>query len=74
MELGDRRKAESEAIPPRGSDGAKAACFRASLPESFQRLLQQEFSLRAIEFHGHLGPYLVLGLKAGLYANQILGR
>jgi len=34
----------------------------------------EEFLLRAIEFHGHLGPYLVLGLKAGLYANQILGR
>jgi formylmethanofuran dehydrogenase subunit E len=34
----------------------------------------EEFLLRAIEFHGHLGPYLVLGLKAGLYANQLLGR
>ena len=34
----------------------------------------EEFLLRAIEFHGHLGPYLVLGLKAGLYANQIFGR
>jgi len=34
----------------------------------------EEFLLRAIEFHGHLGPYLVLGLKAGIYANQILGR
>jgi len=33
-----------------------------------------EFLSRAIEFHGHLGPYLVLGLKAGLYANQTLGR
>ena len=29
---------------------------------------------RAIEFHGHLGPYLVLGLKAGFYANEILGK
>jgi formylmethanofuran dehydrogenase subunit E len=28
----------------------------------------------AIHFHGHLGPYLVLGLRAGLHANQILGR
>ena len=34
----------------------------------------EEFLLRAIEFHGHLGPYPVLGLKAGLYANQLLGR
>jgi formylmethanofuran dehydrogenase subunit E len=33
-----------------------------------------EFLSRAIEFHGHLGPYLVLGLKAGLYANQTIGR
>jgi len=28
----------------------------------------------AIHFHGHLGPYLVLGVRAGLYANEILGR
>jgi formylmethanofuran dehydrogenase subunit E len=34
----------------------------------------EDFLLRAIEFHGHLGPYLVLGLKAGLYANQIFER
>jgi len=34
----------------------------------------EEFLSRAIEFHGHLGPYLVLGLKAGLFANQIFGR
>jgi formylmethanofuran dehydrogenase subunit E len=33
-----------------------------------------EFLSRAIEFHGHLGPYLVLGLKAGIFANQTLGR
>ena len=33
-----------------------------------------EFLSRAIEFHGHLGPYLVLGLKAGLFANQTLGK
>ncbi|MCP2519097.1 formylmethanofuran dehydrogenase subunit E family protein [SCandidatus Aminicenantes bacterium Aminicenantia_JdfR_composite] len=32
------------------------------------------FLKRAIEFHGHLGPYLVLGLKAGNYANEILGK
>ncbi len=34
----------------------------------------QELLSKAVEFHGHLGPYLVLGLKAGLFANQILGR
>ena len=28
----------------------------------------------AVKFHGHLGPFLVLGLKAGLYANQLLGK
>ena len=27
----------------------------------------------AAAFHGHLGAFLVLGLKAGLYANEILG-
>jgi len=34
----------------------------------------KSFLLRAVEFHGHLGPYLVLGLRAGLYANQMLGK
>jgi len=29
---------------------------------------------RGVEFHGHLGPYLVLGLKAGMAANQLLGK
>jgi len=28
----------------------------------------------AATFHGHLGALLVLGLKAGLYANEILGK
>lgn len=28
---------------------------------------------RAAEFHGHLGPYLVLGLRAGLTATNMLG-
>jgi formylmethanofuran dehydrogenase subunit E len=27
-----------------------------------------------VEFHGHLGPFLVLGVKAGLLANSILGK
>jgi len=34
----------------------------------------EEFLLSAVEFHGHLGPYLVLGLRAGLYVNQMLGK
>lgn len=25
-------------------------------------------------FHGHLGPFLILGLKAGLFANEVLGK
>ncbi|MEM1583045.1 MAG: formylmethanofuran dehydrogenase subunit E family protein [Candidatus Bathyarchaeia archaeon] len=28
----------------------------------------------AVKFHGHLGPFLVLGLKAGLFANKVLGK
>jgi len=28
----------------------------------------------AVKFHGHLGPFLILGLKAGLFANKILGK
>lgn len=28
----------------------------------------------AVEFHGHLGPFLVLGVRAGLLANSSLGK
>jgi len=28
----------------------------------------------AVSFHGHLGPFLALGLKAGLYAVEVLGK
>lgn len=28
---------------------------------------------RAVEFHGHLGPFLVLGLRMGLMARRMLG-
>ena len=28
----------------------------------------------AVRFHGHLGPFLILGLKAGLFANHVLGK
>jgi len=52
---------------------AFAICFGY---ERNEKVIEQseEFLLRAVEFHGHLGPYLVLGLKAGLYANEIFGR
>ena len=43
--------------------------------QSKEKVEQSEaFLLDAVEFHGHLGPYLVLGLRAGLYANQMLGK
>jgi len=29
---------------------------------------------RAAAFHGHLGPWLALGLKAGLYARRVVSR
>jgi formylmethanofuran dehydrogenase subunit E len=29
---------------------------------------------RLVDFHGHLGPFLVLGLKAGMLANSRLGK
>ena len=28
----------------------------------------------AVRFHGHLGAFLVLGLKAGLFANEVVGK
>ena len=28
----------------------------------------------AVRFHGHLGPFPILGLKAGLFANEVLGK
>jgi formylmethanofuran dehydrogenase subunit E len=52
---------------------ASLFCFSSKKDENIMERYD-EFLSRAIEFHGHLGPYLVLGLKAGLYANQILGR
>lgn len=54
---------------------AMAFLFLCAQTQSQEKIEQsEEFLSRAIEFHGHLGPYLVLGLRAGLYANQILGR
>jgi len=34
-----------------------------------KRLLEE-----GVKFHGHLGPFLILGLKAGLFANNTLGK
>lgn len=33
----------------------------------------QEAAERAVAFHGHLGPYVVLGARMGLLAKKILG-
>lgn len=52
---------------------AFAVCFSYEKNEKIMGQ-SEEFLSRAIEFHGHLGPYLVLGLKAGLYSNQIFGK
>lgn len=51
------------------------ALFLLAPVQSAEKVEQtEEYLSKAIEFHGHLGPYLVLGLRAGLYANQILGK
>ena len=34
----------------------------------------EKFLKMAEEFHGHLGPFLVLGLKAGMLATETLGK
>ena len=36
--------------------------------------VSEEMLKRVVEFHGHLGPFLVLGVKAGLLANSLLGK
>ncbi|WP_316965946.1 formylmethanofuran dehydrogenase subunit E family protein [Candidatus Methanocrinis natronophilus] len=35
-------------------------------------LCLQEMTDRAVEFHGHLGPFLVLGVRMGLFARREL--
>jgi formylmethanofuran dehydrogenase subunit E len=37
-------------------------------------LITPEMLEGAVKFHGHLGPYLVLGLKAGLLGVERIGR
>jgi len=36
-------------------------------------LVSRELLERAVEAHGHLGPFLVLGLRMGLLAERLLG-
>ena len=38
------------------------------------KVISSELCKRVVEFHGHLGPFLVLGLRAGLLANSMLGK
>ncbi|NMC59120.1 MAG: hypothetical protein GYA51_07030 [Candidatus Methanofastidiosa archaeon] len=38
----------------------------------FDNMSSEELCKRLSEFHGHLGPYLVLGAKMGLYAKKTL--
>lgn len=39
-----------------------------------KKSISEELIESAVKFHGHLGPFLILGLKAGLYATKVLGR
>jgi len=36
-------------------------------------MISQDLLKKAVKLHGHLGPFLVLGLKMGLLAERILG-
>ena len=36
--------------------------------------VSDELIKHVVEFHGHLGPFLVLGVKSGLLANSLLGK
>jgi len=39
-----------------------------------QRSIPKRLLDDAVRLHGHLGAFLVLGLKAGLFANEVLGK
>jgi formylmethanofuran dehydrogenase subunit E len=43
-------------------------------PEKANAPVPDKLVRGAVEFHGHLGPFLVLGLKAGLLANSLFGK
>ena len=40
--------------------------------EPKQRVLDEELERRAVEFHGHGGPFMTVGLRMGLYALEDL--
>jgi formylmethanofuran dehydrogenase subunit E len=42
--------------------------------ESVDVSVSDELIKNAVDFHGHFGPFLILGLKAGLLANAFLGK
>jgi len=42
------------------------------LEEPKQRVLDEELERRAVEFHGHGGPFMTVGLRMGLYALERL--
>jgi formylmethanofuran dehydrogenase subunit E len=42
--------------------------------ETTDTQIPDELVKGAVEFHGHIGPFLILGLKAGLLANSLLGK
>jgi formylmethanofuran dehydrogenase subunit E len=42
--------------------------------ESTDAPVSNELIKHVEEFHGHLGPFLILGVKAGLLANSLLGK
>jgi len=42
--------------------------------KSVDTSVPDELVKNILEFHGHLGPFLVLGTKAGILANSLLGK
>lgn len=42
--------------------------------KSTNALISDELIKQVQEFHGHLGPFLILGVKAGLLANSLIGK
>lgn len=42
--------------------------------ESIDAPVSNQLIKHVEEFHGHLGPFLILGVKAGLLANSLLGK
>ena len=43
-------------------------------PDKADSSVPDEIVKGVVEFHGHMGPFLVLGLKAGLLANSLIGK